>query len=423
MSVKAIRGFKDILPEETGWWQRVESAALCVLRNFGFEEFRVPIVERTELFARSIGQDTDIVEKEMYSFSDRHGDSITLRPEATAGVVRAVIEHGLGADGRPLKFYTLGPMFRYERPQKGRQRQFYQLNVEIYNVADPFADAELITLWVYLLEEIGLEDVRILINSLGCQNCRPGYKQDLKDFLSKSLDDLCSDCRRRFKTNPLRILDCKVQGCMDAVKGAPRMMDSLCPGCRDHFSQVQKALDLAGTSFTIEPNLVRGLDYYTRTVFEAHSDSLGAQSAVGGGGRYDLLVKSLGGPDMPAVGFAMGLERLIMLLSQGRPAAAPKPDLFVAVLDDTGRELAFSLAMELKKAGVQVEMEYSSASLKSQMRRAGKLGAAWVLLLGPDEISRGHGGLKNMDTGEQSEVALDGAVDQLKALLRKGETV
>ena len=413
MSIKAIRGFKDVLPEEIGWWQKVEGIAARILDNFGYKELRVPIVERTELFARSIGKETDIVEKEMYSFSDRHGESLTLRPEVTAGAVRALIEHNLAADGRPVKLYSIGPNFRYERPQKGRQRQFYQLNVEAYNVAQPYIDAELIILWTRILDGVGLKDIQMHINSLGCSSCRPQYNRKLQNFIKDRLETLCEDCRRRYQTNPLRVLDCKSRGCAETVQEAPLMLDELCSECGEHFQAVRKALASADVSYEVTPRLVRGLDYYTRTVFEAQTGKLGAQNAVGGGGRYDNLVKNLGGPDIAGIGFAMGLERLIMLLSEDQELNNPGPDLFMAFLDEAALELAFKLANGIRAEGFRVEMEYTPASLKSRMKRAGKLGAEWVLILGPEEMSRGEGILRNMSTGTQEEVSLSEAVTEI----------
>ncbi|MDY6851966.1 MAG: histidine--tRNA ligase, partial [Thermodesulfobacteriota bacterium] len=349
MKIKAVRGFKDILPGETDLWQRTEAVAAGVLRNFGYKEIRVPVVERTELFARSIGSDTDIVEKEMYSFPDRHGKSLTLRPEATAGVVRAVIEHSLAGDGRPLKLYSIGPMFRYERPQKGRQRQFHQLNVEAFNVNSPRMDAEMIAMLGHILAELELDDVVMNINNLGCPVCRPGFKQKLQDFLQEKRGELCPDCQRRMDTNPLRVLDCKVPGCAEPVQDAPVILDSLCPPCRDHFDAVKKDLHGTNVAFTVNPRLVRGLDYYTRTTFEAQTGELGSQNAVAGGGRYDGLVKTLGGPDIPAIGFAVGLERLVMLLEAQKRQPPAGPDLFVATLDEPSAEAAFGPVQELRR--------------------------------------------------------------------------
>ena len=421
MGIKAVRGFKDILPGEAVWWRKVEAAAREVLDRFGYQEVRVPVVERTELFARSIGQDTDIVEKEMFSFPDRHGESLTLRPEATAGVVRALIEHNLAADGRPLKFYLMGPMFRYERPQKGRQRQFHQLNVEVFGVAEPLIDAELIVLLDHFLGSVGLTGVEIHLNSLGCPVCRPAYRERLAAFLHDRLGALCADCQHRAETNPLRVLDCKVPGCIQAVTDAPRTIDALCPACQAHFDAVRAAV--GGLKVVVDPNLVRGLDYYTRTVFEAQALSLGGQNAVGGGGRYDALVQTLGGPDIPAVGWAVGLERLVMLLAEQGGLEAPGPELFVAVLDQAAQARAFDLVQSLRRAGLRTEMDYAPSSLKGQLRRAGKLKARRVLILGPEELARGQGTLKDMATGGQADLPLNLEAAELAERIRRGEPV
>ncbi len=416
MSIKSIRGFKDILPEETGWWQKVEATASRVARNFGFAEFRIPVLERTELFARSIGADTDIVEKEMFSFADRHDESMTMRPEATAGIVRALIEHNLAADGRPLKYFFIGPMFRYERPQKGRQRQFHQLDVEAFNVASPHMDAEIVTLLDHFLAELGLSDVTMNINSLGCRECRPGFKSRLQEFLRDQKEELCADCQRRLETNPLRVLDCKVPRCSELVQDAPSILDSLCGECRDHFGVVQDDLRRTGVNFIVNPKLVRGLDYYSRTTFEAQTGDLGAQNAVAGGGRYDELVRSLGGGDVPGIGFAVGLERLIMLLSAKYEAEPARPDLYVAALDDDSVTACFGLVQQLRRNGLWVEADYSSGSLKSRMRRADKLGAGATLIVGPDELARKQVVIRFMDKGEQAEVSFE-KIDDLAASL------
>lgn len=418
MSITAIRGFKDILPEQIGWWRRVEQGSRRVLAAFGYQEIRIPLVEKTELFARSIGQDTDIVEKEMYTFGDRNGESLSLRPEATAGVARAVIEHKLAADGRALKLFYTGPMFRYERPQKGRQRQFHQLGVEVYNAAEPLYDAESIALLSALLQAAGLEKVTIKINNLGCPACRPAYRAALQAYLTARKDALCEDCRRRLATNPLRVLDCKSPGCQEAASAAPLVKDTVCQACADHFEAVVAGLDAAGVRYETAPRLVRGLDYYTRTVFEAQTEDLGAQNAVGGGGRYDTLVEALGGPATPAVGFAIGLERLVMLLSEQKGSLPPDgPDLFIAALDQAALSLGFNLACRLRAAGAGVEIEYRLASLKSNLRRAGKLGAKRVLILGQGELETGQAQLKDMADGQQRLVPLDGAFEELKTIL------
>ena len=421
MTIKAIRGFKDILPAETPLWREIEAAALRVLDNFGFKEIRIPILEKTELFARSIGEDTDIVEKEMFTFPDRHGDPLTLRPEATAGVLRAVLEHSLAGDGRPLKVFVIGPMFRYERPQKGRQRQFHQLDVETFNDPSGHADAEIIVLLAHFLEELGLTGVTMNVNSLGCPEDRPVYKQRLLDYLSGNKDELCPDCRRRLNNNPLRVIDCKSAHCQEIVKGAPSILDTLCQDCRDHFDQVQAGLTQAKLNFEVNPRLVRGLDYYCRTTFEALTGDLGAQNAVAGGGRYDGLSKILGGPDMPATGFALGLERLAMLLAdQGAGPDPSGPDLFVANLTEEATAAAAGPVWQLRKNGWKVEMEYAPAGLKNKMKRAGKLNAARVWILGPEELANHESPVRDMRTQEQTTISLaDDVASALTDILNK----
>ena len=415
MTIKAIRGFKDILPEETPYWRRVEHSANKLLANFGYREIRIPVLERTELFARSIGEVTDIVEKEMFTFPDRHGDPLTLRPEATAGIVRSVLEHNLAADGRPLKLFFMGPMFRYERPQKGRQRQFHQLDVEVFNDPTPHADAELIILLDRFLEDLGLSDVEMHVNSLGCRECRPEYKTRLTDYLNTKRADLCPDCQRRVDTNPLRVIDCKVPRCKELVQDAPRITETICGECRDHFQGVQELLADTGVKCVIDPNLVRGLDYYMRTTFEAQTGELGAQNAVAGGGRYDGLAAALGGSDVPGTGFAAGLERLIMLMMEKGAVSFQGPDVFVAALDHAAVKAVFPLVQELRRRGINVETDYAPSSLKSKMKRADKLGAAEVFIIGPEELSSGRVIRRNMATGEQSEEPLE--IERLSAVL------
>jgi histidyl-tRNA synthetase len=412
VSLQAIRGFKDILPAEAPLWRRVEETARGILRSFGYEELRIPVLERTELFARGIGEDTDIVEKEMYTFPDRKGQNLTLRPEATAGIVRSVIEHGLHGSGQALKVYFIGPMFRYERPQKGRQRQFHQLDVEALGDPSAHMDAEIITLLGHFLKTLGLGGVTMNVNSLGCPVCRPTYKEELLRYLEARRDGFCSDCQRRMVNNPLRVLDCKVPECSALAEGAPKIGGRLCPDCRTHFDLVQADLAAAGVDYMVNPKLVRGLDYYSRTTFEALTGDLGAQNAVAGGGRYDGLAQIVGGPSIPATGWALGLERLVMLLAAKGEHAAERPDLFVAALGGAA-PVVFGLIQDLRRAGLWVETDWAGGSLKSQLRRADRLGARRVLVLGPDELARSAGMLKDMDTKEQTDVALDRAVDLL----------
>ncbi|MEN8751909.1 MAG: histidine--tRNA ligase, partial [Desulfobacterales bacterium] len=339
--IRLIRGFKDILPGEVELWQAVEKVARELLEDFGFKEIRIPIMERTELFARSIGEDTDIVEKEMYTFPDRKGDLITLRPEATASIVRAYIQHRLYATDPVQKFYTIGPMFRRERPQKGRYRQFYQINAEIFGVPSGLADVQLIFLLVTLFSRLQVPDIKAHINSLGCPKCRPKFKVALSEFLAAVSDKLCADCRRRKDRNPLRVLDCKVPACREAMAEAPSILDHLCSECKVDFAEVKSMLQKLGVPFVVDKNLVRGLDYYARTTFEIQTESLGAQNAVAGGGRYDGLVGELGGPDIPATGFAIGFDRLTELTGLAASQFYRKPDIFVAALGDKSRLLAF----------------------------------------------------------------------------------
>jgi histidyl-tRNA synthetase len=413
MAITAIKGFNDILPEESGRWQHIEQTARRVFELNGFSEIRVPVMEKTDLFARSIGGDTDIVEKEMYTFTDKGENSVTLRPEGTAGVMRAFIEHKLYAQDPIARLYYLGPMFRYERPQKGRYRQFHQIGAEITGVHDPLADAQVLNMLVQFFREIGLDEPRLQINSLGCPDCRPAYRAALLSFLEGRLDQLCEDCRRRFNTNPLRTLDCKVPGCVEATAGAPSVLDHLCIGCNDHFASVQRYLVSTGTPYSINPRMVRGLDYYTRTTFEMVTGLLGSQSAVAAGGRYDGLISQLGGPSIPGIGFAMGVERVALLL--GEQDFLRRPDLFIATLGPGERDLVFRLMHELLQLGLHVEMDYEGKSLKSQMRRADKLRARYSVVVGENELTAGRASFKKMDDGTQVEVPL--AVDEIRKVL------
>jgi histidyl-tRNA synthetase len=404
MAITAIKGFNDILPTESGRWQHIEIAARRVFELNGFSEIRVPIMEKTDLFCRSIGDATDIVEKEMYSFIDKGDNAVTLRPEGTAGVMRAFIEHKLYAQDPVAKMYYLGPMFRYERPQKGRYRQFHQIGAEITGVHDPLADAQVLNMLVQFFREIGLDEPQLQVNSLGCPECRPAYRVALIEFLEQRVAALCEDCRRRLATNPLRALDCKVPGCIAATAGAPSVLDNLCGACDDHFAAVKRYLALTGTPYSINPRMVRGLDYYTRTTFEMVTGLLGSQSAVAAGGRYDGLISQLGGPEIPGIGFAMGVERVALLL--GEKDFSHKPDLFMATLGAGEREFAFRLMHELLQKGIRVEMDYEGKSLKSQMRRADKLGARYSVVIGENEVASGRAVVKCMADGGQVESGL-----------------
>jgi len=417
--IQLIRGFKDILPGEVEVWQHIESVARGLFEDFGFKEIRIPIMERTELFARSIGEDTDIVEKEMYTFPDRKGDLITLRPEATASICRSYIQHKMYAEDPVQKFYTIGPMFRRERPQKGRYRQFYQINAEIFGVASPLADVELIFLLKTLCERLSAGDVEAHINSLGCPECRPVFKTALQEYIASRTEALCSDCARRKDRNPLRVLDCKVPGCREAMQKAPSIIDHLCPACTQHFNTVQASLASLEVPFIVNKRLVRGLDYYTRTTFEIQTRSLGAQSAVAGGGRYDGLVKMLGGPDMPATGFAIGFDRLAEVVDLDKQAYIKKPDLYIAALDEKSGAMAFEWLCALGIDGIQTSMDFEGRSLKSQMKRAGRCGARYTLIVGEDERATGQAILRNMTTREQVSVPLAELVKNIKPLIKK----
>jgi histidyl-tRNA synthetase len=416
--IQLIRGFKDILPGEVELWQEIESVARRLFEDFGFKEIRIPIMEKTELFARSIGEDTDIVEKEMYTFEDRKGDLITLRPEATASICRAYIQHKLYATDPVQKFYVIGPMFRRERPQKGRYRQFYQINAEIFGVESPLADVQLIYLLVKLFTQLRVADLEVHVNSLGCPQCRPNFKAALFEFLRGVSDQLCSDCIRRRDRNPLRVLDCKVPSCREALSDAPSLLDHLCDDCSNDFTEVKNALEKLDIPFVVDKRLVRGLDYYARTTFEIQTTSLGAQSAVAGGGRYDGLLKELGGPDIPATGFAIGFDRLTEVSGLTASEFYRKPDIFVAALGKKSCSMAFEWTCALGLEGVRAEMDFSNKSLKAQMKRANRLAAPYVLIVGDDELKQGAAILRNMQTKEQASISFDDIVEKLKSVVR-----
>jgi len=406
LSVKALKGFKDILPDEVPLWQDIERKARDIFHRYGFEEIKVPILEKTELFVRTIGEGTDIVEKEMYTFTDRNGASITMRPEGTASVIRSYIENGLYVRGSVQRLYTIGPMFRHERPQKGRLRQFHQMSVEVLGSDSAGLDAEVMAMAWLILREIGLQ-ASLEINSLGCAVCRPSYKEALQAFIRERVDHLCDDCKRRSETNPLRVLDCKSDNCQIQYVSAPSIIDHLCGECRDHFTATKHGLDLLEVPHVVNPSMVRGLDYYTRTAFELITTELGAQGAVGAGGRYDGLVSQLGGPDVPGIGFAMGIERLVMLLSQkDRSGSRSTPQLFLITLGEAAYEKGFHLMHMLRALGVRVMMDHEGRSMKNQMKQANKQQAAYVLILGENELESREVVLKDMNSGEQESLSL-----------------
>ena len=416
MDITIIKGFKDILPQEAATWQRVESEARTVFRSFGFKEIKLPIMERTELFSRSIGQDTDIVSKEMYTLTDSKGRGLTLRPEATASVVRAYIQNRLYNDNPVQKLFTVGPMFRHERPQKGRFRQFHQVNAEIFGDPGPRSDADIINMAMYLFERVGLNDLILNINSLGCPECRERFRVELKKYLIQRIDSLCADCQRRVEVNPLRVFDCKVEGCEKVVSDAPSILDFICEDCQEHFRSLQGYLECLDIPFVVNYTLVRGLDYYSRTTFEIQTDRLGSQNAVAGGGRYDGLVKLLGGPDHPGIGFAIGIERLVTLIDQGNVNDDDIPEFFIAGLGNNAEKKVFAWVNELRRSGIWVEMEYGSKGLKAQMKRADRLKAKRTIIVGDDELAKGKGVLRDMRTKVQQEVDLDNLVEELKKI-------
>ena len=415
MKVTAIKGFSDILPREVEIWQEVEARSRQIFKAYDFSEIRIPILEKTELFSRSIGETTDIVEKEMYTFEDRDSRSsesteaarLTLRPEGTAGVVRAYVESEMYKTEPVRKLYYMGPMFRRERPQKGRMRQFHQIGAEVLGRGDPFIDAEILLLLSDFFGAVGLTEPSLQINSLGCSECRPKYRETLLAFLKERQDSLCDNCRRRIDRNPLRALDCKEPGCIRATMDAPSILDSLCANCQEHFQTVQRLLRETHVQFTLNPRMVRGLDYYCRTTFEWTTTQLGSQSAIAAGGRYDGLVQDLGGPAIPGVGFAVGVERLTMLLRMRETAAANGPSCYIVWVGERARDWAFSVVHRLRQKGLSVEMEGESRSLKSQMRRADKLKAALVLIVGEDELTKGKAVLRDMASKQQEEISLD----------------
>ncbi|MDF2570637.1 MAG: hisS [Sporomusa sp.] len=401
------RGTRDILPDTSGYWQYVEKMIREVCRNFAYQEIRTPIFEHTELFLRGIGETTDIVEKEMYTFTDRGKRNITLRPENTASVVRSYLENKLYSGPQPTKLFYIGPMFRYDRPQAGRYRQFHQFGIEAIGAHGPAIDAEIISLAVELLNKLGLTDLKLLINSVGCPECRPLYRTKLQEFFRDKVAHLCSDCQSRYDRNPMRILDCKNATCIEHSQGAPHMLDCLCSECGSHFTGLQELLTASGISFVLNPRLVRGLDYYTKTAFEIQYSPLGAQSAVCGGGRYDGLIAECGGQPTPGIGFAIGIERVLLALEKQEllPFVNNGIAVFVAPLGAETQAASFELLTELRRAGIAADMDYINRSLKAQMKYANKYPAKFVALIGQDELAQNKIMLKNMETGSQELIA------------------
>ncbi|MGI6269597.1 MAG: histidine--tRNA ligase [Candidatus Howiella sp.] len=409
----APKGTQDILPEQSAKWQYVERKMLETAALFGFKEIRLPVFEHTEVFQKSVGDTTDVVQKEMYTFTDKGGRSITLRPELTAGSVRAAIEHGLIHGALPVKVCYIGGCYRYEKPQAGRLREFHQFGVECFGAASPAADAEVISLAGHLLDSLGITRLSLEINSIGCPTCRAKYHEALKTYFRAHEEELCPTCRDRMERNPMRILDCKSPICSEIAKDAPVMLDYLCDDCAAHFEGVKAHLDAAKLSYTVNPHIVRGLDYYTRTVFEFVSGDIGAQATVCGGGRYDGLIGQMGGGDLPALGFAMGIERLLLVMD-AVDAPFPeerRPDVYLAPLGERAEKMATALCASLRSEGFAALTDICGRSIKAQMKYANKLGAAYTVVLGDSELDAGRAMLKNMETGEEAEVTLpDGLV-------------
>ncbi|SHE57581.1 histidine--tRNA ligase [Desulforamulus putei] len=411
------RGTNDILPGEVEKWQYLEELARQVCREYGYGEVRTPVFEHTELFARGVGETTDIVEKEMYTFTDRGDRSITLRPEGTAAAVRAYVENKLYAMPQPIKLFYIGPMFRYDRPQAGRYRQFHQFGVEVFGSDSPAVDAEVIAMAMDIYERIGLKDLELHINSVGCPDCRPILREKLQEHFRPHLANLCPNCQGRFERNPLRILDCKNEKCQNIGRHAPTTLDALCAACDSHFELVKSYLDAVGVQYIVDNRLVRGLDYYTRTAFEIMARDIGAQSSVGGGGRYNGLIEECGGPPTPGIGFALGLERILLTAErQGITFPVTRgPAVFIATVGTEVEKQAFTLLQQLRRQGIAAEKDYLGRSLKAQMKYAGKLDARLVIILGEEEVARGVAVVRDMQAGEQQEVPMGGMVDYIKA--------
>jgi len=423
MSIKAPRGTYDILPPVSRNWQVLEASLKEVARLYGYQEIRTPLFEHTELFERGVGEGTDIVSKEMYTFYDKSGRSLTLRPEMTASCARALIEHSAHTGLLPIKWFYYGPMFRYDRPQSGRYRQFHQFGIEVFGSASPMVDAEVLMMAVQMLQAIGLEEYRLHLNSVGCPSCRDSYRKALLEHINPVYKGLCSDCQQRYQQNPLRVLDCKNQGCHQAIAGYPRLLDHLCADCAGHYQRVQQTLIDNGISFEHDDQLVRGLDYYTNTAFEIHIPGIGAQSAVGGGGRYNGLVKSIEGPDLPGIGFALGMERLLLamqqkdMMGQGNNSI----EVFVAVMEPQYEDTAMSILQELRSAGISADKDYMERKAKAQMKYADKLGAPLVLFVGEEEVKAGFVTARNMTSKQQVAISRVDLISGIINLLQQNE--
>lgn len=418
MQIKVLKGMKDILPGASDIWQNMESRMREYAKLYGYSEIRTPVLERTELFARGVGDTTDIVQKEMYTFTDKGKRSVSLKPEGTAGAVRAFLEGNLYAEILPCKLYYLNvPLFRYEAPQSGRLREHHQFGMECFGSQDPSCDAEIISLVYNLLNSFGLKKLNVSLNSIGCPKCRPIYTQKLKDFLANKQELLCEDCNNRLEKNPLRVLDCKVESCQMAIVDAPRTIDYLCEECAEHFNTLCTYLDAVHIPYIVNPKIVRGLDYYTKTVFEFVQETETGLLTVCGGGRYDNLIKELGGPDMPAVGFGLGLERLFMLMDHKETRLKAAPDIYIANIGKENLVQTYQVLQNLRNNGINAEMDHNARSLKAQFKFANKINARFILMVGGEELERGVFKIRNLDTREEIEVPSTDYIDKIKELL------
>ncbi|MFW6006478.1 MAG: histidine--tRNA ligase [Halanaerobiales bacterium] len=417
--INAPRGTNDILPPVSLKWQYVEKKARDIFSLYNYQEIRTPIFEYTDLFQRGIGEATDIVEKQMYTFEDKSGRSITLRPEGTASVVRSFLENKIYGKAQPTKYYYCGPMFRYERPQAGRYRQFHQIGIEAFGSNDPMLDAEVISLGVTFLDELGISNLETYINSIGCKECREEYIYELKKYLNKYKDELCSDCKNRVKINPLRVLDCKNKECSRIMKDAPIIIDYLCNDCKEHFDKTREALDLLNINYEIDPFLVRGLDYYTNTAFEIKNKALGAQDTIFGGGRYNGLTEEIGKRSIPGIGFAIGIERLLLTIDK-QNIELPidnSLDVYFITIGEKAKKKAYELTQIFRKSGLKTTLDYLDRSVGSQMKAADRMDACYTIILGEDELNKNNATVRDMKSGEEKEISLDNIVKEIQRLV------
>lgn len=417
--INAPRGTNDILPPESAKWNYIESKAKYIFDLYNYDEIRTPIFEYTELFQRGIGEATDIVEKEMYTFEDKSGRSLTLRPEGTASVVRSFLENKIYGQAQPTKYFYIGPMFRYERPQAGRYRQFYQLGVEVFGTQDPMVDAEVIAVGMRYMDILGLKDLQLYINSIGCPECRPQYLENLTEYLKENKEDLCNDCKNRIDKNPLRVLDCKNKSCQTVIKNAPKITEHLCEECETHFNSLQKNLKSINIEYKIDPTLVRGLDYYTKTAFEVKYEGLGAQDTIFGGGRYDKLADEIGSKDIPGIGFALGIERLLLTLDK-QEIEIPidkSIDIYLTTIGKKAKISCFELLEEFRKKGIKAEIDYQDRSVGGQMKSADRMNATYTVIIGENELESGKATVRNMKNGEEQEIKLESIVESIEKMI------